>query len=319
MSYLLQLFANNLLPIFLVAGSGYLLARWRQIDPKSLSNLIFYLFAPCLLFNLILHSKLETDIILRMSIFTLGSLSLAVLAAWLICRILKFNRKITTLILMAALLPNAGNFGLATVKFAFGEDTLTYASLYFMISTIVLYTGGVFLASMGTSTLRQALVGLLKAPVIYAVALGMLIASMRWGIPMPIDRAIVLAGDATIPAMLVLLGLQIAANGKETGAASSCPGQSTHRMIACLKPITVACVTRLVIAPLIGFGLAYVLSLKGAPAQAAITESATPVAVMVTVLATEYDIEPSLASMMVLFSTLLSPLTLTPILAWLGG
>jgi predicted permease len=44
-----------------------------------------------------------------------------------------------------------------------------------------------------------------------------------------------------------------------------------------------------------------------------------PSAVIAIVLATEYDVEPAFVTSAVLVTTLLSPLTLTPLLKILGG
>jgi len=44
-----------------------------------------------------------------------------------------------------------------------------------------------------------------------------------------------------------------------------------------------------------------------------------PTAVLVTVLATEYNIKPEFMTTAVFTSTLLSPLTITPLLAILGA
>jgi predicted permease len=44
-----------------------------------------------------------------------------------------------------------------------------------------------------------------------------------------------------------------------------------------------------------------------------------PVAVLTTILATEFDAQPSFVTAAVLITTLLSPLTLTPLLAFLGA
>jgi len=63
--------------------------------------------------------------------------------------------------------------------------------------------------------------------------------------------------------------------------------------------------------------LAAGLGLEGVARQAVILQSAMPTAVIVTILATEYDLDPALASAAVLVSTLLSPFTLTPIIAYL--
>ena len=48
-------------------------------------------------------------------------------------------------------------------------------------------------------------------------------------------------------------------------------------------------------------------------------ESAMPTAVLCTVLATEYDVEPVFVTTAVVATTLFSPLVLTPLLAYLGA
>jgi malate permease and related proteins len=50
-----------------------------------------------------------------------------------------------------------------------------------------------------------------------------------------------------------------------------------------------------------------------------VIQSAMPSAVLTTVLATEYDTEPSFVTSVVFVTTILSPLTLTPLLAIMGA
>ena len=58
--------------------------------------------------------------------------------------------------------------------------------------------------------------------------------------------------------------------------------------------------------------------LKGAAREAGITEGGMPSAVMTTILAAEYNLEPSLITAIVFLTTIISPLTLTPLLYYLG-
>jgi len=53
--------------------------------------------------------------------------------------------------------------------------------------------------------------------------------------------------------------------------------------------------------------------------QAGVVEAATPTAVLSTVLATEFNTEPTFVTTVVFTTTVLSPLTLTPLLAYLGA
>ncbi len=74
MNNLLRLFANNLLPILLVAGAGYVAGKWLKVEARSISRAVFYLFSPCLLFDLLVTSQFEGGDMLRMVGFTLASI-----------------------------------------------------------------------------------------------------------------------------------------------------------------------------------------------------------------------------------------------------
>ena len=61
MTNLLTLFANNLLPILLVAGTGYIAGKWLNVEARSISRVVFYLFSPCLIFDLLISSQLSSN------------------------------------------------------------------------------------------------------------------------------------------------------------------------------------------------------------------------------------------------------------------
>jgi predicted permease len=73
----------------------------------------------------------------------------------------------------------------------------------------------------------------------------------------------------------------------------------------------------LVISPLLALGLVNVLGLSGAARQAAMIEASMPTAVVTTILALEYEVVPSFVTSVVFVSTLLSPVTVTLLIALL--
>ena len=81
---MLRLFLDNLLPIFLAAGAGCLLAAHTRIQARDIAHVAFYLFAPCLVFRAILDSDVPGGEMLRMLGFSLAALLLPPLVAWLI-------------------------------------------------------------------------------------------------------------------------------------------------------------------------------------------------------------------------------------------
>lgn len=303
MNNLLVLFANNLLPIFIIAGSGVLAGKYLKVSPRPVSQIAFYIFSPCLIFYLLTTNHMDNGDILRMSGFTAAGILILGGLALLLGYIIRLERRLLVAVLLTSMFGNAGNFGLSLSLFAFGETALAHASLYFITSAILTYTLGVIVVSLGRSSLKNALLGLFKVPAVYATILALVFNAMNWQLPLPLERPVSLLGEAAIPLLLVLLGLQF--------QNSSWSGQTLA--------LTLSNVMRLVGGPVIAIGLALLFGLQGASRQAGIAQSAMPTAVLTTVLATEYDVEPTFVTSVVFLTTLLSPLTLTPLLAYLGA
>jgi predicted permease len=264
---------------------------------------IFYIFSPCLIFSILTQSELSDGDILRVVLFAWSSTLLVGGLTLLVGKFFKLERRILAGVLLTSMFMNAGNYGLSLVFFAFGEVALSYAGLYFVAVAILAYTVGVVIASMGTASLPQALINLFKIPTIYALLLALVFMRTGWQVPLPLKRTTEILGDATIPAMLVLLGMQLQAASWTKS----------------IQPIAIAGTMRLLISPLLTLLLAPTFGLVGLARQAIVTETAMPTAVLTTVLATEYESEPSMVTATVFVTTLLSPLTLTPLLAYLGA
>jgi hypothetical protein len=83
------------------------------------------------------------------------------------------------------------------------------------------------------------------------------------------------------------------------------------------RPALAATGLSLIIAPLLAFGLASLLGLPAQTRQAVVLEASMPAAVITTLIATEFQAEPKLVTSTVVLSTLLSPITLSIIIALL--
>lgn len=300
---LFVLFINNLLPIFLAAGAGFLVARYLGVSPRAVSRITFYIFSPCLIFTLLTSGQLNGDDIMQMVVYASASILLLGVITGLIAFALRLKRSIMVALLLTVMFGNVGNFGLSLNFFAFGDSALAYASIYFVTSATLVYTLGVVLASWGKTNLRTALLGVLKVPVIYAVIIALIFNWSNWELPLPIDRTVSLLSDATIPVMIVLLGIQL----------------YYSKVSKDILTVGLSNFLRLVASPILAIGLATFFNLQGSAYQAGVLEAAVPTAVLTTVLATEYNIEPALVTTTVFTSTLLSPLTITPLLAFLGA
>lgn len=303
MTPLLQLFSNNLLPILLTASAGYIFGKLLEVDARTVSRVVFYVFSPCLVFKLLTANQLAGDDVFRIVAFAFVSSSLVGLVAYLLGRAFKLERRMLLAVVLTSTLLNAGNYGLSLNSFAFGETALAYASIFFIASATITYTVGVVIASMGSVSFKDALLGLRKIPTVYALIFALPFNAFHITLPTFADRAVTLLSDAAIPGMLVLLGLQF----------------QRSTWTDKLRALGLANAVRLLVGPAIAIGLSLLFNLRGPAQQAAVTEASMPTAVMSTALATEFDLEPGFVTTVVTTTTLLSPLVLTPLLAYLGA
>lgn len=302
MNTLLKLFADNILPILIVAGAGFILQRSLRIDPQPLSRVIFYTFTPALVFSLMSSTEIETSDILRMILFAISIVVTVGLLSWLLSRCFRLDSRTTSAFILTATFMNAGNYGLSLNNLAFGEAGLAWASIFFVTSAMLTNSVGVYVATVGRSSPAKALLGLLKVPAVYAIPIALMVRLCGWNVPQALDRSISILASAAIPSMLLLLGMQISRAGlpKRKGL------------------LAAAASLRLLASPLIAWFVAPLFGLVGMSAQAGILEAATPTAVLTIVIATEFDVEPEFVTSVVLATTLLSPLTITPLLAMLS-
>ena len=301
MRILLPIFLEDVLPIFIVAGVGFLLARHLRVDVRIVSRMAFNALSPCLVFTLLMNSRIGAGEFGRLGVFSVCSILGVGLIAWLATRLLRLDRATAASFLMVVMFSNAGNFGLSAVMLAFGSDALARATIYFVISATMMYTLGVFLTSSGRRSARQALAGILKVPTVYAVALAALLLATGFRLPSPVRTSVEMLSVAALPVMMLVLGMQF-----ERAARPERP-----------LLVVLAAFLTLVVSPLLAFVLADVIGLAGTARQAAVLEASMPAAIMTTVLALEYDASPSFVTAVVFVTTLISPLTVTVIIALL--
>ena len=300
---LISVFINNLLPIILLAGAGFTLAKTLPIESRSLGRVVFYVFSPVLIFKLLLDNKLnirEASVVIAVTVTLVAVIGLITYA---LGSVFKLERHALVAVLITTMFANTGNYGLPLVSFAFGDTALPYAGIYFVTTTFLFFSVGVFIASLGHMTVRDAALGLFKIPVLYAVLLAVVINITGFTVPMPVMRTVDLAAGATVPLMLILLGVEL----------------SRVEMSSNLRAMQLSVALRLLAAPLIGFTLTMLFGIKGDARSAVITQMSMPTIVSSAVLAMEYQLDSKLVTAVIFISTILSPLTLTPLLVLLGA
>jgi predicted permease len=300
---LFSVFANNILPIILLSGAGFTLAKLLHVEARTLGRVVFYIFSPALVFDILLINKLNWHEAAGVIGFTTALILTMGVITFLLATLFKLERPALISILITTMFANTGNYGLPLVSFAFGDKALPYASIFFITTTTLFYTLGVLIASLGHMNIKEAALGLFKIPMLYAVALAIVINAWSINIPVPVSRAVTLTANGTIPLMLILLGVEL----------------SKVELSGNIRALQLSVVLRLLIAPLGAFLFAALFGFKGVVRQGTVIQASMPSMVSATVLATEYNLDSKLITAIIFISTILSPLTLTPLLVFLGA
>jgi predicted permease len=291
-------FIQIILPVFLIILSGFVLEKLARLDFRTLTYCSLYLFSPCLVFATLMkrpvHFDLAIDLFIFMLLYTAGLLVVAVVVG----RLLKMEKDAQSALSLTTVMMNVGNFGLPLAYFAFGEEGLDVSVLTFIIFNIPLSTLAIIIAQGSRVPLRQALANTCKIPIFHAVILAFLLKGAGIVVPVFLLNPIDLLGQAAVPLMLVVLGMQLA------------------RTQLLVQPgfLSLAAGIRLILAPLIAWVLTGLFDLQGMTRNVVILQTSTPSAVLPLLYSLRFGTRPDLVAGAIFVTTLLSAVSLTVLL-----
>lgn len=294
--------SQNIIPIFVVAAFGYGLQRWLGLDKRTLSAVVLNCLSPCLVFSSLVKTQLIAEELTTLALFAALVIFAMAGLGFIVARLFRFSRMDTVALMLVVMFTNAGNYGLTLNQLRYGEAGLSRAIVYYTTSTVIIYTVGMFIATMGKLSWRAGLSRLLRLPPIYAAVLAVLVYSFQITVPVPLLRGIEVAGQGAIPVMLLVLGMQMA----------DMPGAVNWRLT--LPAVSL----RLLVGPLVAVFVAVLLGQGGLGRSTSIIEASMPTAVITIILATEFDLQATAVTGIVVLSTLLSPLTVAAMITFLG-
>ncbi|MFP4191076.1 MAG: AEC family transporter [Candidatus Hydrogenedentota bacterium] len=287
---------SPIVPIFIVAASGYGLRQYTALDGQTLSTLNVYLLMPVLVFDSLAEHHIEWDVYGRYVVASVLMLAIMGCVLGLITRLRRMKGAMYSAFMMT-LFMNLGNFGLPVSKFAFGDEGLALAVIVMVACTFFQNAFGLFFAHQGSHGTAKAMLQVLRFPLIYAFILALVFQYMEWELPVMLGRAVSLTAGATIPMQLLILGICIAETRLETG-----------------PDVFIASGARLVIGPVAGMGAAWLAGLEGLTAQVFILQMSGPVAVTMAVYAVQFNVRPAYLASVVTWTFLLSFVSVSAVL-----
>jgi malate permease and related proteins len=291
------------LPVFILIGAGVILDRTMKLDVLTLTRLSFNVFLPALVFIKTYDAGLSPEIFGIVTVINLVHTALIFGASWLLFSLSEFrsHRPVLTL---AGILPNAGNYGIPLATLAYGAGGANVMAIIVMLQIVVTVTAGIFVIDSGKSNWREVILGFIKIPLLWSCIAALGLVALKVELPTPLRVSMDYLANGLVPLALVTLGIQLS-RSHFGGHARSLP---------------IVTFFRLALSPLLAWGLVKIWTILfsvnlGVAGQVLVIGAGMPVAVNVFILASEYDQDSELASQTILWTTLLSAVTLT---AWLA-
>ena len=275
-------------PVFFVIGIGYYLGKKNpEINTDFITTFAGNVGTPAMIFYTITTTGVTLSVFTEYFIYALiiiGGFSLVGIIFLLLLK-KDFISELPPLIL-----PNTGNMGIPICLFAYGTAGLGVASAIASVIILLHFTLGVLLAKKSFSFEI-----LIKNMPIYGIIVSVIFLYFEWDVPGYLENTTFLLTYATI--FLVLMSLGIALSRLKVVS-------WTHASILGL--------VRVIIGPLIGFGLIKFLDLNGFAAGVLLIQSCMPSAVLTYLVGSMYSerkVVDSVASVIVT-STVMSFITI---------
>lgn len=310
---------SSLLPVVILIAVGWLAGKRRWIQGgavKDLSNLVFLLLAPPLLFRSMSTVRIE-----QLSLRPVAAYFVAaglIFAATLVWR--GFNR--TGIVLgLANTYSNTVMIGIALVDLAYGPDGMVVLLTLISLHSLVLLTSATVMLEIAVAheharslgpdgegrpamvrTVARALRNAVVHPVQGPIILGLLFAQTGLAIPDAIDKPIALLGQAFSPVALVLVGITLAL---------------TPVGLHWRNALTQALFKNVVHPALVAL-LGLFFGLHGLPLTVMVVAAALPIGANVFLFAQRYRTSEDLVTASVVVSTVMALVTLSLVMALAG-
>ena len=302
---ILQILQSIIVPVFVVASVGFIIQRVTSIETSSISNVVLNAFTPCLVFTSILNSSFIANEWWKVSVVALVSTLALIVVSWATAKTLGLSGKLTTAFVLSTSFVNSGNYGLPLSLFAFGEKGLESAVIFFVVTLLLMFTLGVFVASNGRGGVRQAVNNLLRLPLMYTIFAALAVRLSGVSVPQPVLQGVNLMSQAAIPTLLVLLGMDLARSRFQRSHSINWKLVSLSSTIKLLFPILFVSL------------LAESIGLGGVAGKVTLVQASMPTGVFMMLITLKFGGDSHFVTSAIVVSTLVSILTLTLLLSFL--
>ena len=296
-------FFNVLIPVFAIFILGYIGEKKIGFDPKSISAMSLYIMTPVLVFKTFYTNIVNIDY-LYITVFALTLCIALILIIYLISYIRGYSIKEKCGLILGSVFMNNGNYGTPVALLLFGAAGFDYAVILMVIQTIVMATVGIYFSARGSDIgggFKDTLGVVIRMPIVYGALAGWLFQVTGITIGSSFMTTIDLVGNAAIPTIMLVLGMQLAKISLK----------NVER-----EKVLYAVMIKLAVAPVIAWGIAYFLPVDTLLKQLMVIMAGMPSAANTTMYAIQFNTEPEFVSVCTFVTTVLSLISLPVLFAF---
>ncbi len=292
--------ANVILPLLTLMALGYAARRRGMIDLSTVTQcnaLVFKIFLPMVLFSNMRTSTLSTLQAVDFFVFVIIFILLAFALALVFVLLFEKENKKRGVMIQGMVRSNYALFGIPLIALLFPNDDIALASLLIAIVIPMFNVGAVIVLtcfSEKQGNAKNALVGILKNPLIWATFLGFLCLVYDVQFPSFIETSITNLASIATPLALFILGARF----------------EFKRILGNRTQLAIVVSTRLVILPILATTAAALMGFRGVELGCIMVLSASPTGVSSYTMAELLGGDGDLAAAIVVFTSALCIFTL---------
>lgn len=300
------------LPLFVLIALGYSLIRfgkWPTTVTDGMTRFVFSVAMPAMLFRLMSDFSKRPVVDARLLIAFFGGCLLVFILGRIVARkVFQLDGVSGSLFALSGIFSNNVMLGLPIATLMLGEEAIPSVALVVVFNGLILWTlvtVSVEWARNGALSLQgftKTALGVLKNPLIIGILSGT--AFSLTGLPLPsyVDQPLSMLGQIAAPLSLVALGM----------------GLAEYRVRDGWQISTAICTIKLLVQPLVIWGIAIALGLPEMETRAVVLLGSMAVGINVYLMSRQFDALGGPVASSLLLSTAMAALT-TPLILTLMG
>ena len=293
-------------PVFGLIVVGFTLRKLNVFPEeyiKPLTGFVFSLALPALMFRMMYSNSGQNVEYGILAAFFGSCFIVFIVGKWISSGIYGHDTVSSSVFALGGIFSNNAILGIPIAKSLLGEAALPYVATILVFNGLILWSLIIVSIEWGThgavssKALSKVIKSVARNPLIIAIFSGYALSTAHVRVPDIIDGPVQLIGSACVPVSLIALGINLA----------------SYRLADGLKESSLICFLKLIIQPMVIWGLAIGIGLPALETKVAVLMGSLAIGVNVYLMSGQFNVLKAATACGMLVSTVASAFT-TPVL-----